>query len=651
MMGFDGSPAVTLLALALAATFVLLKVRASRIRDAMERRLPHAGAAYSALFYALAILCVPVGFFLMEFPYNERLFAMDGAYVGAGMVLTAALLAFFFFAGQRTKLSLGVFLGACFAIGAANHFVAMFKGQPILPSDVAALQTAAEVSGGYVYVVDDGILIPLSVCLAMACLLALIPRRKVACIGAACNCAVAVVVAASCLAWFSETDIEEEYDCRVDVWSSLDSYRDQGMLLCFLQRAQQLSPQAPDDYTSDTAFALRSGAFSLTDAVDAIADGLVSDAHADEAQLPSVVVVMNETFSDLSRYAAIDGAYGGPVHLREAEEEALVHGDAYVSALGGGTCNSEFEFLTGCSTGLLGAGVYPYMLYSLENVDNLAAYLGNLGYGTTAIHPAAASNWRRDRVYEQLGFDRFIDISGFEGAQTRRGMVTDAETYGRVLQVLSEEDGPQFVFDVTIASHGGYTTGELADEDMVPALVEGSPDAEVGEYLGCIQHSDREFAEFLDALEGLDRPVVVCMFGDHQPGFADRLAEASEGVAVSDMGIEQAQQRYTTPYIIWTNSDELRTAQGTGSSHDTSLNYLAADVLQRAGVPLDGYFSFLLSTQEGMPAINLNGYQDAQGSWHWHGEESDASEVCRQLAIVQYDNLFNSAYLAEWDEG
>ncbi|MEE0845800.1 MAG: hypothetical protein U0L71_06360 [Eggerthellaceae bacterium] len=100
MMGFDGSPAVTLLALALAATFVLLKVRASRIRDAMERRLPHAGAAYSALFYALAILCVPVGFFLMEFPYNERLFAMDGAYVGAGMVLTAALLAFFFFAGQ-----------------------------------------------------------------------------------------------------------------------------------------------------------------------------------------------------------------------------------------------------------------------------------------------------------------------------------------------------------------------------------------------------------------------------------------------------------------------------------------------------------------------------------------------------------------------
>lgn len=52
-----------------------------------------------------------------------------------------------------------------------------------------------------------------------------------------------------------------------------------------------------------------------------------------------------------------------------------------------------------------------------------------------------------------------------------------------------------------------------------------------------------------------------------------------------------------------------------------------------------------------MPAINFNGYQDAQGSWHWHGEESDAFEAYRQLAIVQYNNLFNSAYLAEWDEG
>ena len=113
---------------------------------------------------------------------------------------------------------------------------------------------------------------------------------------------------------------------------------------------------------------------------------------------PNVIAIMNETFSDLSEYPGLEGSNAAPTFFHEVADDSLAAGDVYVSAMGGGTCNSEFEFLTGASMGNMGGGVYPYVLYDLEGVDNLASYFRGLGYGTHAIHPAEAANWRRDRI-------------------------------------------------------------------------------------------------------------------------------------------------------------------------------------------------------------------------------------------------------------
>ena len=67
----------------------------------------------------------------------------------------------------------------------------------------------------------------------------------------------------------------------------------------------------------------------------------------------------------------------------------------------------------------------------------MAQDFSDIGYATTAIHPNLASNWNRETVYEQFGFDQFIDITGFEGAETLHSGVTDAATYEKVIEVLS----------------------------------------------------------------------------------------------------------------------------------------------------------------------------------------------------------------------
>lgn len=606
----------------------------------------------------------------MELPYNPMTFSMEPSFVVAGLGVTAALFAIVFFFGQRSKAAMALFLCACFAAGTANYFVALFKGQPILPSDVMALQTAASVSGGYVYVVGDSVLFAFGLLAALGGAIAVLPASKPTKRSVAIDMSAGAAIMVAFAMWFAAVDIEKDYGCSVDVWSSLDSYQQHGSLLCFLQRSQLIASQAPEDYSPQEAAAIKAEKAAI-----ALAEQAVEDAPATAPDVrPAVVAIMNETFSDLSRYPNVAQTYEGTVLFDEID--ALVKGDCYVSAMGGGTCNSEFEFLTGSTMGMLGAGVYPYMLYDLNGADNLARHLSSIGYKTSAIHPAQKENWRRDRVYAQLGFDEFYDIDSFDNPEMFRGMVSDAATYDLILDLLRQDDTPQFVFDVTIASHGGYDTGSIPTQDMVHAPLDGVEYDDVNEYLSCIERSQAELKAFLDELRELDRPVIVCFFGDHQPGFVEWLAgeaygsdedgaEENEGLAATQEGsmpdgeaaetasderadgaqdapseIELVQERYVTPYLIWTNSPELRRASDEPHIVDTSLNYLGAILLRTAGLPLDEYFAFTLAMREDIPAINLNGYQDAEGTWRWHGESSESSDAYRQLSMVEHANLF-----------
>ncbi len=588
----------------------------------------------------VALACIPVGFWLMEFPYNTALSQMESQWVGAGTLALAVLYAIVYFLGQRTKGAMAAFLVACLACGVANHYVAQFKGQPILPSDVLAAQTAASVSGGYEYAIDNTLAFALAALFAMLAAIAAIPPAKHTRTIAIANTSFGAIALAACCVWFSTVNIEDDIGVRVDVWSSLDSYQQQGSLLCFAQRAQKLSPTEPAGYSNQRAAELRTRKAS-EETLDELLDAprVIRAAEATDPEIqPTIVAIMNETYSDLTLYPHVASAYEGPFSF-SSYAGTIATGNAYVSAMGGGTCNSEFEFLTGSSMGLLGAGVYPYMLYNLESADNIASYLRSIGYATSAIHPADAQNWRRDRVYEQLGFDEFYDISSFQQADQFRDMVADSATYDKVLQLIDESEGPQFIFDVTIANHGGYETGTIPEEDMLHVDLGEESSAEVDEYVSAIARADADLAVFLDELSKREQPIVVVLFGDHQPGFVETLASFKTDESDEGPSIDETQLHYTTPYMLWTNSDQL--ARHVVRGGDTSLNYLAATTIKAAGLPLDEYFAFLFATRQTLPAVNLNGYMDGSHTWHWNGDDdSNTVEALSDLAIVQHENLF-----------
>ena len=264
---------------------------------------------------------------------------------------------------------------------------------------------------------------------------------------------------------------------------------------------------------------------------------------------------MNETFSDLSAYPGLEGTNAAPTFFHEVADDSLAAGDVYVSAMGGGTCNSEFEFLTGASTGNMGGGVYPYVLYDLEGVDNLASYFRGLGYGTHAIHPAEAGQLAARPHLRAARIRRRSTTSPPWRTPTRfRDLVTDRATYERVLEKIDEGDGPQFVFDVTIQNHGGYDTGLVPPADAVHLESDEVESPEVDEFLAAIKRSDEDLRWLVEELNARNEPTIVVFFGDHQPGFADWLFEETFGKPVEDANLEEVQARYRTPYFIWANA-------------------------------------------------------------------------------------------------
>lgn len=620
-------------------------------------------------FFALAVV---LGFLLLELPWNDGVFAIPQRYVVDNLLILGLGCAIVFLAGQRTRASLAVFTGFCLLWGTANFFIITFKGQPIVPADLFALGTAASVAGGYSLFLTGRLVFCWALFAAYCVALAkLCPQRKRARWDVAANVLAAALLVCLGTMQYQAIDIKSDCDVTVDVWDVRGSYATQGTALCFLSRAQELTPKPPEGYSAEAVDAILApfaedpltgtdGTVAESPSPDATgnqnsAAPTTGDAAPEQPEAlpydePNVIAIMNETFSDLSEYPGLEGTSAAPTFFHEVADDSLAAGDVYVSAMGGGTCNSEFEFLTGASMGNMGGGVYPYVLYDLEGVDNLASYFRGLGYGTHAIHPAEAANWRRDRIYEQLGFDTFDDITTMEDADAFRDLVTDRATYERVLEKIDEGEGPQFVFDVTIQNHGGYDTGLVPAADAVHLESDEVENPEVDEFLAAIRRSDEDLRWLVEELNARDEPTIVVFFGDHQPGFADWLFEETFGKPVEEADLEEAQARYRTPYFIWANAaargkygDALTRIE---NADVTSLNYLSNLLLDATGLPRDSRALYRSALRQALPAVNLNGYRDAEGTWHWFGEavETDAQQkaedALKSYAIVQYDQLF-----------
>jgi len=234
---------------------------------------------------------------------------------------------------------------------------------------------------------------------------------------------------------------------------------------------------------------------------------------------PDIVVIQSESFFD-ARRIFLGIRKDVLANFDKACSEAALHGRLSVPAWGANTMRPEFAFLTGLAPASLGIHRFnPYRCVTRRPLNALPAVLREAGYRTTCIHPHPARFFRRDRAFPNLGFDRFVDLQEFQGAQKAGPYISDAAVTDKLLLELEAAENPSFFFVVTMENHGPLHLESVADEDIRDLYDEAPPAGcqDLTVYLRHLRNADRQLGRLRAHLRTRARPTILCLYGEHLP--------------------------------------------------------------------------------------------------------------------------------------
>ena len=521
-------------------------------------------------------------------------------------------------------------------LAVANSFIRMFRGSYIVPWDIIALQTAANVAGNYEYRMDRNALIGTVAFLIMFILiLFLLPKGKILFPGKK-RLLTGILSAAFILLLFfilpldGTAKILKIHNSRFAV---TEYYTGNGMLPGLMVKLSEVPVFVP-------------GGYSREEEKERLENIEVSGTLPETGEMPDIIVIMNEAFSDLSVDAPFktNKDYMPFVHSLKGKENTVT-GHAHVSILGGATPNSEFEFLTGYSMAFLPENSIPFQAFIKRKTDSLGWYFSSLGYQTFASHPFLSSGWDRTVAWPNLGFEETLFLEDFEelnpGGAKVRDYISDEAMYEALIKKIDEREDkekPLFAFNVTMQNHSGYS--KKYDNLEKEIEVEGVDESEGGHsqalinYLDLIVKSDRAFEKLISHYADTDRKTIILMYGDHQPdpGVAEPIYRLN-GMDMNSLSPEDVMNDHVVPFVIWANYDIEEK-----EDVDISLNYLGNLLLKETEMPLTGYRTFLEGYAEDYPIITAVGGRDLNGRLMDHKE---LVEDLTDLSAAQYYELFD----------
>lgn len=606
------------------------------------RRFPECARALYWIFLAITPF---LAFFLEELCWNPSVTGISLLNGELNVLIYLILEVLFVCLMQKGTLGLQALYIFAWLVGALNYYLLKFRGQPFLATDIFALRTAMSVAGQYTFEVAEElaftflILYFLFTCVWALGKMDIFQKRtgKKRILIKGCG---AIGAAAALFFWIGSYDFPDTYNIGIDFWWQANTYQATGFAPAFISFWQRMKISKPDGYTEQSAE-------EILDEYG-VAEAPAETEKKDTGEQPMIITIMNESFSDLSVLGPLactedDLAF---FHSLKDDPHTIEYGWDYVSTRGGGTSTTEFEYLTGDSMTYTN-GINPYSSFDFTNVPSMVSSLKEQGYHTIAMHPENPENWRRSVVYPKLGFDEFLSIGSFEDSErTVWNRVSDLGDYQKLIEVYEEQTEPTFIFNVTMQNHGGYDgIGELKPEEIVDVDEKYSGYSDLQMYESLIAKSDQALSYLISYFEQVDRPVIICFFGDHQPAlngdFENALREAGRGD--TDTDLTMTEKIYTVPYFIWSNYEipedySMKNSQG---EDVISTNYLGTLVRKYAGLELSAYDRYRMNQRAQIPVFNFAGYMTADGDWYDLWAENDYGEWIERYRTVQYYALFD----------
>lgn len=417
-------------------------------------------------------------------------------------------------------------------LGVINAVVLTFRNTPLAAVDFSIIKSALDILDSYVKPVQ--ILSYIFMALAAAVVVFFIykytPKVKPNYSSAGVYMVFSVLLCT--VSMFCTYSIYKNPDCFANL---PEAYKNYGFVYGFSCSAVNRGVDRPQDYSPEQVYA-------ITEKLDANSPD-VSNAVVK----PNIVYIQLESFFDVNYMRSVTFNKNPlPVFTRLKENNSS--GFLKMPGLGGGTCNAEFEVLTGMSVGMFGTCEYPYKTISLNHtVSSICHDLKKEGYWSHAVHNHTGTFYDRHINYSNLGFDTFIPVEYMHDVERNaNNWAKDKIITGEVIKCLDSTEERDFVFAVSVQSHGNYPT-EVIDETQTVFVESGMEDEKkkIGfeYYVNQLHEMDMFIGELTEAVDNYPEPTVVVFYGDHLPAMS---------ISSDDL---VNQNLFETEYVIYANYD------------------------------------------------------------------------------------------------
>lgn len=431
-----------------------------------------------------------------------------------------------------------------------------------------------------------------------------------------------------------------------DMWMQDRYYKNYGVITGFLTNLQALEIDKPEDYSEETVLALA----EQTQQNAANAALLWPDSYGATAeapiQTPNIIFVMNESFWDVTRLDGITYDRELTPNLTALKEEAA-YGYCFSPSFGGGTCDVEFEVLTGFSVEHLPSGCKPYQQHVTRDMFSLPQYLRAQGYDTVAVHGYYRRFWSRDTAYPNLGINTFVAAEDFSAPQLRRGFISDAEMTERIIEEYAKraKDGPVFLHAVTMQNHTTYDASRYPEDELVqivehPGLSEKTI-SQLRDFATGVHEADAALGSLVAYLRTVDEPTILVFWGDHFNPVGEGY-ELYEKTGYIEQGAGVTPEMRRTDLLIWSNYSDASIPLGTIAAYDIS-----PVMMELYGLEKPTLFQFLTESLSVMRARTRGNTVQPDGTDS--PEMTEEQRACYDAHwLLQYDLMFGEPYLESY---
>lgn len=521
---------------------------------------------------------------------------------------------------QRWNITLAITSVLSCVWSIANYYVILFHGSPLYASELRNIKTAFAVAGTYTYSIS-WIVVLCGAILVMQLIYIgkyvkfddrkFCARRFLYRLGMLTFSAGFIYIVAYCSGMFDKNEWN---------WKACAS-EDGFVVRTFANIKMSSNPiSEPEGYELSKIFT--NGGVSATNQKE------------EENQRPDMILILNESFYDLGSYADITTDVDYMKDFYSISD--AVYGHAVVSNIGGGTNNSEFEYLYSKSMYLLvGDAPFSYLSRNLEE-RSVVKYLDNLGYTTTGMHCGGEQNYQRHIAYPTMGFDHiYLGPDAFSHITSNGNRSwKDEDNYKDLIEYYEKaDDNPQFIYMLTFQNHGGYEQNEDSMDTVHVKEDFGGLTDDINEYLSSVKLSGEAFKALTEYYEKVDRDVIICMVGDHAPSFIKELS-ARDDLEIGDDTINKR----SVPYVLWSNFG----ADFSMYTDYASMVDLVPMVLKGAGLPLSVFYDNILNLHEVLPIRTSDGKAVNKEMEISEYSLDSACDLWKQYYWLEYNSLLET---------